>query len=480
MAKSNSDSYVRHENQREAHWRQLASSRHSYVLKSEYHRRLHDLYKNIVSPGQSVLEIGCGSGSLLAALEPSRGVGVDFCREILEKAAKLYPSLEFIFADAHDLGEISGPFDVIIFSDLVNDLWDVQCFLEEVRRLCVPSTRIVLNMHSNLWALPLRFAQSVGLATSMLPQNWLTVEDMNGLLRMSGFELVSRRKEILFPVYVPIISLLCNRYIARLPIINHLDVTNILVARPTPLPCVDQVLPVVSVIVPACNEAGNIAELLNRMTKMGKETEIVFVEGGSSDGTFEVIKAEIARHPNLNCKVLRQTGKGKGDAVRLGFKNASGDILMILDADMTVAPEDLKKFYMALISQHGEFINGVRLVYPMHKKAMRFFNLVGNKFFSISFSWLLGQNTKDTLCGTKALWKSDYLKLAEQRNYFGNFDPFGDFDLLFGAARLNLKIIDLPVRYGERTYGETNISRWSHGWLLLRMLVYAARKLKFT
>lgn len=480
MAITHSDSYIKHENQREAHWRQLASSRHSYVLKSEYHRRLHELYKNIVSPGQSILEIGCGSGSLLAALEPSRGVGVDFCREILSKAADLYPSLEFIFADAHDLGEIKGPFDVIIFSDLVNDLWDVQCFLGEVRRLCTPSTRIVLNMHSNLWALPLRSAQAAGLATPMLPQNWLTVEDMNGLLHLTGFDMVSHRKEILLPLNVPLIKTLCNRYLARFALINHLDVTNVMVARPAPIPDFENNSSVVSVIVPACNEAGNIAELLGRIPQMGSRTEVIFVEGGSSDGTFETIQLEISRHPELSCSVARQRGTGKGDAVRLGFELASGDILIILDADMTVAPEDLVKFYLALYEQHGEFINGVRLVYPMHEKAMRFFNLVGNKFFSMAFSWLLGQTVKDTLCGTKALWKRDYLRLAEQREYFGDFDPFGDFDLLFGAARLNLKIIDLPVRYAERTYGTTNIKRWTHGWLLLRMLIFAARRLKFT
>jgi glycosyltransferase involved in cell wall biosynthesis len=188
----------------------------------------------------------------------------------------------------------------------------------------------------------------------------------------------------------------------------------------------------------------------------------------------------MALYPAGKSQLHRQTGAGKGDAVRLGFAKAKGEILMILDADMTVPPEELPRFYEALHAGRGEFINGVRLVYPMEEEAMRFFNFLGNKFFSLAFSWLLGQPVKDTLCGTKALWARDYALISENRNYFGEFDPFGDYDLIFGAAKLGLKITDLPIRYRARTYGETNIRRWSHGWLLLRMVIFAARKIKFS
>jgi glycosyltransferase involved in cell wall biosynthesis len=177
--------------------------------------------------------------------------------------------------------------------------------------------------------------------------------------------------------------------------------------------------------------------------------------------------------------LLQQTGVGKGDAVRRGFAIASGDMLMILDADMTVPPEDLPRFYEVLRSAKGDFANGVRLVYPMEDQAMRYLNMVGNKFFSLAFSWLLGQPIKDTLCGTKVLWKVDYDLIVANRSYLGDFDPFGDFDLLFGAAKLNHKIVDLPIRYRERKYGTTNIQRWKHGWLLLRMVLFAARRIKF-
>jgi glycosyltransferase involved in cell wall biosynthesis len=277
---------------------------------------------------------------------------------------------------------------------------------------------------------------------------------------------------------VPPLDRLANRYLARVWPFNLAAMTNLAVARPQPRPSAAKE-PRVSVIVPARNEAGNIKAIFDRTPDMGGGTELVFVEGHSRDDTYASIEREIARHPGQPAQLLRQTGRGKGDAVRLGFAQARGDVLMILDADLTVAPEDLPRFLNALQSGKGELINGVRLVYPMEKQAMRFFNLLGNKFFSLAFSWLLGQSIKDTLCGTKVLWATDYQRIAEQRAYFGDFDPFGDFDLLFGAAKLNLKIVDLPIRYRERTYGETNIQRWRHGLLLLRMVLFAARRIKF-
>src|SRR5207249_9554857 len=265
-------------------------------------------------------------------------------------------------------------------------------------------------------------------------------------------------------------------YLARLWPLDSAALTHFVVARPAPQLQVGLAEPLVSVIVPARNEAGNIEDIFERTPEMGRGTELVFVEGHSTDDTYASIEREIARHPQRSCQLLRQTGKGKGDAVRLGLAHARGDVLMILDADVTVAPEDLPRFLSALRSGKGEFINGVRLVYPMQKQAMRFLNLLGNKFFSLAFSWLLGQSIKDTLCGTKVLWKRDYEAITANRAYFDDFDPFGDFDLIFGAVKLNLKLTDLPIRYRERTYGTTNIERWKHGWLLLKTVLFAAKR----
>ena len=236
----------------------------------------------------------------------------------------------------------------------------------------------------------------------------------------------------------------------------------------------------VSVIIPARNEAGNIEGAIQRLPKMGPNDELIFVEGNSTDATWERI-VEMKQKYEASRKICaeRQTGTGKGDAVRRGFAMARNDILMVLDADLTTPPEELVRFYAAIVSDKGEFINGSRLVYPMEKQAMRYLNMVANKFFALMFSFVLGQRFKDTLCGTKALRRENYLKLAAHREFFGDFDPFGDFDLIFGAARMGLRIIEVPIHYCGRTYGETNIQRWKHGAILLRMLLFAARRIKF-
>jgi len=443
-----------------------------------YHERLIQIYRFWAAPRQRVLEIGCGHGHLLASLRPSLGVGVDFSPEMVKRARALHPELEFIEADGHDLHLPLGPFDVIILSDLIDDLWDVQRVFEQIKRLCHVRTRVIINAYSRLWELPLAAAAKLGAAKPRLTQNWLTCDDVTHLLNLSGFEVIRVWQEVLWPLGTPFVAALCNKILVKSWPFKFLAMTNFFLARPCQE--ITRKRPMVSVIVAARNEAGNIAQIFGRTPQMGAGTELVFVEGHSRDDTYGVIEKEMALHPEFRSRLLRQQGTGKGDAVRLGIAHAGGDIVMILDADMTVPPEALQRFYDALYEGRGEFINGVRLVYPMEDEAMRFFNFMGNKFFSVAFSWILGQPVKDTLCGTKVFWRRDYELIAANRTTFGDFDPFGDYDLIFGAAKLGLKIVDLPVRYRARTYGSTNIRRWKHGWLLLRMVFFAARRIKFT
>jgi len=477
--KANQNAFERYQKKRQSHWDDIALRMDdSKSMGSYYHRRLEQVYRFLVHPGQKILEIGCGQGDLLASLSPQIGVGIDFSINMINRASQRYPQLRFINIDAYDL-DLNDTFDAIILSDIVNDLWDVQTVFEKIAKHTTPETRIILNLYSHLWEQPLTLVQKLGLATPTLPQNWLTVEDICNLFYLTGFEIIRHWEEVLWPLDTPVLSSFFNRYVAKLWPFKKLALTNFILARPSPREAEMNKEKSVSVIVPARNEAGNIESILERTPKMGRETEIIFVEGHSKDNTYETIEKAIANISLHKCKLFRQTGKGKGDAVRLGFEKASGDILMILDADMTVPPEDLPRFYEALRYGKAEFVNGVRLVYPMEKQAMRFFNLLGNKFFSIAFCWLLGQPLKDSLCGTKALTKVNYNKIVENRSYFGDFDPFGDFDLIFGAAKLNLRIVDMPIRYRERVYGETQISRWRHGWLLLKMVVFAAWRIKF-
>jgi SAM-dependent methyltransferase len=489
-AHQNDPAYLKYQQERTSHWDSAAVWQNEHRgMGGYYHRRLTQIYSLLVPPGRRVLEIGCAAGDLLAGLKPAYGVGIDFSKEMIAAARSRYPSadypaLHFVEANAHGL-DLDETFDAIVLSDTVNELWDVQAVFEQLAVYSHPGTRLILNYYSRLWELPLNLTRAMNLATPQLYQNWLTQEDVTNLLYLANFEVIRHWNEIVWPLGTPLLAPFLNRYLGKLPVLRHLALTNFTLARPCPVtsaPRPDEQpkkLPTVTVLVPARNEAGNIASIFERVPEMGGGTELMFVEGNSKDNTYDTIAEAIKTHPERRAVLMHQPGKGKGDAVRTGFACASGDILMILDADLTVPPEDLPRFYDALVSGKGDFINGVRLVYPMEKDAMRYLNFLGNKFFSLVFSWLLGQPVKDTLCGTKVLWKADYEAIAANRAYFGDFDPFGDFDLLFGAAKLNHKIVDLPIRYRERTYGTTNIQRWKHGWLLLRMVAFAARRLKF-
>jgi len=443
-----------------------------------YYESIERLVRFHVPSGASVLEIGCGTGDLLSALAPRRGVGLDLSPKTVELARAKYPDLEFIAGDAEEL-PLEEKFDYVILSDLIGYLVDVQRAFEQLRKVCHPGTRVIITYFNYLWAPILGIGQELGLKRPQPQQNWLALGDIRNLLSLADFQTIRQGYSVLLPVRVPLLSALCNRVLANLPLLRKLDLVELIVARPAPRPVPEDSLSC-SVIVPARNERGNIEKAVERTPSMGRHTELIFVEGNSSDGTAGEIERVIAARPEKDVRLVRQgDGVGKGDAVRKGFAAARGDVLMILDADLTVPPEDLPKFFRALASGRGEFINGSRLVYPMDKQAMRFLNTLGNKFFSVAFTWLLGQPFKDTLCGTKVLYRKDYERIAAGRSYFGEFDPFGDFDLIFGAAKLDLSIVDVPIRYRERTYGTTQISRFRHGWLLLRMCLFALRRIKF-
>lgn len=440
-----------------------------------YHRLLRQYYRFFIPPGARVLEVGCGVGDLLAAVEPCFGVGIDFSAKMIAIASERHPDLQFHHADA-DAFHTEGKFDYIILSDLVNDLTDVQAVLEHVRKFAHERTRIVLNFFNYLWRPVLGVAESLEFKAPTLLQNWLSAADMQNLLRLAGWEMVKQDTKVLSPVGMTLFEPLLNRGLA--PILSSLCLTIFQVGRlRTPERQKNHFS--VSVVIPARNEEGNIEAAVRRVPDMGTSTEIIFVEGHSKDNTWQEIHRVAEKYPNRRIKILKQKSKGKAGAVREAFEVATGDILMILDADLTMPPEQLPKFYEALRSGAGEFVNGVRLVYPMEDQAMQFLNMIANKFFGLAFSWLLGQSIKDTLCGTKVLFRRDYQEIARNRAFFGDFDPFGDFDLLFGASRLNLKIADLPIRYQARSYGETNIDRWRHGALLFRMVGFAATRLKF-
>ncbi len=439
-----------------------------------YCRLLGHYLRHIVPSGASVLEVGCGDGSLLAQL-PNRDIaGIDLSVVLIDEARRKLPHGRFEVG-AGECFNLGRNFDYILFSDTFHLAVDVQAMLWCATEHSHPESRIVANTYSALWRPLYSIATFLGLKKAMPLENWLSLSDVANLFQLADWETVAVAPKLLLPIEIPIVGKLINRWLA--PLLPWLCSTLFFTARRSRLAENNNLT--VSVVVPARNEAGNIENAVTRTPDMSSGLELIFIEGGSSDDTWDEIERVIVAYPDRNIRALRQTGKGKGNAVREAFAVATGDVLMILDADLTVPPEELSKFFDVIASGRAEFANGVRLVYPMEDRAMRFFNLCANKFFGIAFSWLLGQHVKDTLCGTKVLSRKNYELIAANRSYFGDFDPFGDFDLLFGAAKLNLKILDVPIRYKDRTYGTTNIQRWRHGAMLFRMLFYAARRLKF-
>ena len=445
---------------------------------SGYHRLIRRYYRYYVPKSSRVLEVGCGTGDLLSDLRPSEGVGIDLSPEMVKVARVRHPAphLRFLEGAVERLVLDEKPFDYIVLSDLLPFLFDIQAAFRALKPFCHARTRIIVNVHSRLWQPALDLLERTGLKYRQPVLNWVTTEDVVNLFELAGYQTISTDSRILLPARVPLVGKLLNRVLAPFKPFKWFCLTNWVVAR---LP---QELPKdlgVTVVCPCRNEEGNVRPVVERLPDFGVPSELIFVEGHSKDGTLAAChKIADEYRSKRDISVYQQTGKGKGDAVRLGYAKAKYDILMILDADMTVQPEALPSFVDVIRAGRVEFVNGSRFVYPMEGRAMRFLNMIGNKFFSMAISFLIGQNVKDTLCGTKVLIKRDYEKLVAQREYLGDFDPFGDFDLLFGASRLNLRIADLPIRYRDRTYGTTNISRFRHGLILLRMCGVALRKLK--
>lgn len=455
----------------------LAPERARWLARNAYyHRSIAALVRFYVPEGARVLDVGCGLGDLLAATRPARGVGVDISPATIERARARHPHLEFRAGEAEALDLGGETFDAVILSDVVGHLDDVWAVFRRLQAVCTSETRLIITVHNALWEPVLQLAELVGAKMPTPRMSWLSLQDIENLLRLNHFETVTSGTALLLPVHVPILSRAVNRVVAHLPGVRAANLVQFAVARPAWTEAPPRPRPLsTSVIIPTRNERGTIEEIFRRTPDMGPRTELIFVDGSSHDGTVEEIERLLPTRPGARL-IHQGDGRGKGDAVRKGMAAATGDVLMILDSDLTVPPEDLPKFWLALAEGAGEMINGTRLVYPMEDQAMRFANLVGNKLFSVALSAILGQPLKDTLCGTKALSARDYARLAANRAYFGELDPFGDFDLLFGAAKLGLRIAEVPIRYQARAYGETKIDRWRHGLLLARMTLTALRR----
>jgi len=465
------------------HLAKIAARRETWINRNRYYYQLlNRLLRFLVEPQKKVLSVRCDIGNLLAIVRPSKGKGIDICGEIVAIAQQRNPSFDFAvaFPDKEEFQQAFKPdekFDYILFND-IGDTVDVLQALRNLKPLCQRHTRVLVTTYNHLWEPLVTFAEWSGMKVPRSEQNWLSTTDIRNLLKLAGFEALETHRVVILPKYLPLLSSILNRFCARLPFLNKLCMTQMVIARVVPPPVSPERLSV-SVVIPCKNEKGNVEEAVRRVPPLADRTELIFCDDQSTDGTAEEVLRVQALYPEKNIRLEHGPGVCKSRNVWTGFNAATGDILMILDADLTTIPEELPYFIDVILSGQAEFVNGSRLVYPVPKGAMNGANMLGNKFFSVAFTYLLGQRVKDTLCGTKVLWRSDWERIRPMLGSWGTEDRWGDYELLFGAAKLNLKILDLPVHYQERIYGSTKMTKvFRNGLVMLRMCWHGFLKLK--
>jgi len=455
----------------------VAPQRKSWVDKNRYfYDGVNSLYRFLVEPGKRVLAVRCSLGQQLSAVAPKSGLGIELTPELVQEARRTNPMWDYAVADPEEFIPTSK-FDYIILGDTA-DIVDVQRVFQNLRGGCERHTRILVYTYNHLWEPIVKLATRFGLMSPHEEQNWLSEADLKGLLRLSGYEWLKTHRILLLPKRVPLLSFLLNRLIGALPFVNRLSFISVLVARPLPFRRRPEEVSV-SVIIPCKNELGNIQPAVERIPRLGRHTEIIFCDDKSTDGTAQEVERLRALHPQKDIRLIHGPGICKARNVYAGFAAATGDILMILDADLAVMPEELPYFFDAITGNSAEFANGSRMIYPIPKAAMKVANLIGNHFFSLAFTFLLGERIKDTLCGTKALWRDDWQRILPLIDTWGREDRWGDYELLFGASKINLRIVDIPVHYQERIYGDTKMNqRLKNGMIMMQFCWAGFKKLK--
>jgi|SRR5271157_1139794 len=455
----------------------VAPRRSKWIRGNRYfYSRLNRLLQFIIAPNKRVLELRCETGQFLASVVPSYGVGVEISEAMVATAQEINPQLHFVKSDPEDIN-LGETFDYIIFNHIF-DTVDILKGFDRIREHCSADTQVVVINYNQLWQPVLELASQLGLRSEFVEPNWVSENDIRGFLRLAGFRIVRKHRLLLFPKWIPLISGVLNDFVGRLPGIRRLCLMQVLVARPVGSPKREEDTSV-AVIVPCRNELGNIEAAVERIPSMGRHTEIIFCDDKSTDGTADEVRRMQLLYPERDIRLVDGLGICKAENVWTGFRASRSDVLMILDADLTVMPEELPVFFRCLVRGNGGFVNGSRLVYPMPDLAMKFANIIGNKFFGLVFSYLLDQRIKDTLCGTKALWRKDWLRMEPFLGSWGLKDLWGDYELLFGASKLHLEIVEVPVHYQERIYGVTKMTRVvANGARMLGICWHAWRRLE--
>ena len=441
-----------------------------------YHQKIAEYLRFIVPEGESLLLIGCEDGRLLDVLAPSRGFGVDCSEEMIALAGKRRPQHRYLAASDYAF-ELDESFEYIVLNDMTGEVHDLFSLLQRIAGLCTRTSRVVIVQHNYLWRPVLRLAARLRLKRPEARQNWLSVGDLRVFLDGVGFETIDVRSKLFCPKRLLGLGSAANWVAGLVPFVHRLAGTEILIARleaHRPDPSTRSA----SIVLTTRDERENIEPMVKAIPDVGRETEIIFVEGHSTDGTPEEIERVIKGYPEKRIRLLRQTGVGQGDAIRTGFAAATGDVIILLEADQTSPPEDVLKAFEIVASGRSDYVNGSRFIYPRARGSMPVRNAVGNILFAVWFTWFLGQRTSDVLCGLKAIDRRQFARLLGNWEFLGVFDPFGDFELLFGAARLGLKISEVPTRYTARAYGTPKSRFVKHGMMLARMARRATLEFK--
>lgn len=414
-----------------------------------YHERIRKTFSFIIPPNKKILFLGADDAKILASLRPAKGTVA------ISTAYESYLPKE--------------KFDYIILNGVLGQTTDMLRILKNILRACHPSTRILIYQYNYLWQWVLAIAEKLRLKRKEGVQNWLSVNDLKTYLEGADFQVTRIFRRTIFPFNFFGLGRILNFIDAIIPFFDFLKLDQFIISRPEPYLFPKELPESLTICITVRNEKGNIEKIVKSIPKICKEQEILFVEGHSTDGTRKEILRMINQYPDKSIRVMGQPGIGQGDATRVGFKAAKGEIIIIYEGDGTSDPGDIKYFYDAMTSGRFEFIEGSRFVYPLDNKTMPVINQLGNIFFAKWFSFFLGQKTTDVLSGIKSILKKDYNLLFERWGFLGFEDPFGDFELLYGAARMGLKFGEIPMRYYPRTYGETKTKPFTHGLYLLKM-----------